>query len=398
MKRKLTWAAILIAAAAGLLVLVYTWRGVLIVPHLTALIRETVREHLGLDVSIGPVAGSLLADLEIRDLQTVTPAVEGPVSSLTLKRLGLRYSLMSLLQGFSGFVQAASLEVEGLRVSVDLGRGHDSPSENPIFAFLPPRLPALSIRDADVSIRADEFNLDLRGVRLETGKESPEGQPIQLQVAECSWSHPRIRPGSGSLAAHLRLTADAVHITEMLLNGEPLVEQAHLAFTPVAGRFPFAARLRVGGGHLELLGEFTDSVLQSTLTAKEIQLAPVADLFNLEGRGILSLDADVTLPFADPEGISGCLDLTVRGGSFRGVHDGRLRLDSALNDGWLRVSTLELNALRSHVAITGAAVRWSNVLTGRTGRRLGSGICKRVFHPPERTHPLRPICASSCPI
>ena len=69
--------------------------------------------------------------------------------------------------------------------------------------------------------------------------------------------------------------------------------------------------------------------------------------------------------------MSGRLDLTVRGGSFRGVHDGRLRLDSALNDGWLRVSTLELNALRSHVAITGAAVRWSNVLTGRTGRLLG---------------------------
>jgi len=114
---------------------------------------------------------------------------------------------------------------------------------------------------ADVSIRADEFNLDLRGIRLETGKESPEGQPIQLQVSECSWSHPRIRPGSGSLAAHLRLTADAVRIAELLL-------------------------------------------------------------------------------------------------------------DAALNDGWLRVNTLELNALRSHAIVTVAAVRWSDVLTGRTGRLL----------------------------
>jgi len=47
-----------------------------------------------------------------------------------------------------------------------------------------------------------------------------------------------------------------------------------------------------------------------------------------------------------------------------------LRLDAALNDGWLRVNTLELNALRSHAADTVAAVRWSDVLTGRTGRLL----------------------------
>jgi hypothetical protein len=43
LKRKPAWAAILIAAAAGMLVLVYTWH----VPHLTVLIRETVRQHRG---------------------------------------------------------------------------------------------------------------------------------------------------------------------------------------------------------------------------------------------------------------------------------------------------------------------------------------------------------------
>lgn len=116
MKRKPTWAAAIIAAAAGLLVLVYILRGVPITPHLTARVRETVREHLGLEISIGQVAGSLLADLEIRDVQTVTPAVEGPVSFLALKRLGLRYSLMSLRHGFAGFVQAASIDVEDRRI------------------------------------------------------------------------------------------------------------------------------------------------------------------------------------------------------------------------------------------------------------------------------------------
>jgi len=64
----------------------------------------------------------------------------------------------------------------------------------------------------------------------------------------------------------------------------------------------------------------------------------------------------------------------------------RLSLDAALNDGWLRANTLELYALRSHAAVTGTAVRWSDVLTGRTGRLLGELTAGRTVLQRLREH------------
>jgi autotransporter translocation and assembly factor TamB len=285
---------------------------------------------------------------------------------LELKRIGLRYSPVSLLQGFSAFVRAASLEVEGLRVDLDLiSRERSSPSGAPVSASFPPPLPALSIRDAEVSLRADEFHLDLRGIRLETGRESPEGRRVLLQVPEAGWSHPRIRPGRGSVSADLRLSPQVVRLDGLRLNGEPLVEQAHLDLNAGAGRFPFAARLGVGGGRLDLQGELADWILQANLNAQQIQLAPAADLLRLDGSGILSLDAAVSLPLANPEGMSGRLDLALRRGAFRGVQDADLRLKAALGGGWLRLDTLELQALRSRAVIAGAAAPWDDLLQAR---------------------------------
>ena len=307
-----------VAAVAGLLALAYAGRSVLITPHLTALIRETIRDQLGLDVSIGKVAGSLVADLEIDDVQTVGPAAEGPVRSLSWKRLRLRYSLMSLLEGLPRFIGDAGLDVEGLRLQVDLYREQAHPTEGPAVAYFPPTLPTLSIRDAEVGIRAADFNLTLGGLRLEAGKESPEGRPVQLHVSQGSWSHPRIRPGTGSISADLNLGAQVVSIDRLAIDGEPLVERGRIELHPAADRLPFAGRLRIGGGHLDVQGELTDSAVQANLNARDIQIAPAADVFKLEGRGLLSLDAAVALPFKNPEGMSGRLDLAIGHATFRG--------------------------------------------------------------------------------
>jgi autotransporter translocation and assembly factor TamB len=287
------------------------------------------------------------------------------VASLGLKRLGLRYSLMSLRHGFAGFIQTTSMDVDGLQVLLDISRGRGTPSAASDLPAFPPPLPALSIRDAEVRIRADEFNLDLSGIRLESGRESPDGRPVQLQVLEASWAHPRIRPGRGSVAADLRLSPQAVRLDGLRLNGEPLGEQAYLDLNRAAGRFPFAARLRIGGGRLDLQGQLAGSILQAELNAQEVQLAPAANLFGLDGSGILSLDAAISLPLANPEGMSGRLDLSLRSAAFRGLQGADLRLKAALGDGWLRLDTLELQALRSRAVLGGAAAPWDDLRKAR---------------------------------
>jgi translocation and assembly module TamB len=366
MKRTWIWGAVAVAAVAGLLALAYAGRGVLIAPYLSALIRETIRAQLGLDVSIGRVSGSLVADLEIDDVQTVGPPADGPVRSLSWKRLRLRYSLRSLLEGLPSFGGGAGLDLEGLRLQVDLSREPASSAPGPTFASFSPRLPTLSIRDAEVGIRAADFNLILDGLRLDAGKASPEGQPLHLYVAEGRWSHPRIRSGTGSISAELNLSAHAVRMDRLRINGEPLVEGLRLELPPASDRLPFAARLRIGGGHLDVQGELTDSSVQANLTAREIQIASAADWFKLDSRGLLSLDAAVSLPFETPADMSGRLDLAIGGAAFWGRHDLDLRLKAGLSHGRLGVETLDVSLLRSRGVVSDATVSWSEVLKGNT--------------------------------
>ncbi len=371
MKRKLTWAAAIVAVGCCLLAGVYVFRDVLIAPHLKAWMRETVREQLGLEVSIGRVGGSLLADLEIQDVQTIASDTAAPVSTLSLQHVRLRYSLGSLLKGISAFIQSARVDAEGLRLAVDLDRGDDSHRDGTATGHALPVLPELRIRDAEVSIRINQFHLDLKKIRLETGMPSPEGRPVHLQVSEGSWTHPLIRPGSGSIAADLRLTPDALRVDRLLLNGEPLIEQAYLAYSQGTDRFPFAARLRVDGGRLDLQGEATDADIHSNLKAQEIQLAAVADLFKLDVDGHLSMEAEVRLPLANPvKEMTGRLSLSLRNGSFRGMQKADLRASASLSDGWLRLETLELDVSHSHAVLTGAAARWNDLLEFSSGRLL----------------------------
>ena len=88
----------------------------------------------------------------------------------------------------SAFIQSARIDAEGLRLAVDLDRGDDSPRDGAATGHALPVLPELRIRDAEVSIRIDQFHLGLKKIRLETGMPSPEGRPVHLQVSEGSWT------------------------------------------------------------------------------------------------------------------------------------------------------------------------------------------------------------------
>ena len=104
MNAKAKWILACVGIVAGMLASAYALRDALIAPRIAALIQTALGRELGLDVAIGRLGGSLLADIEVEDLRTVTPGTRGPLSSLAAKRLHIRYSISDLLAGPGGFV------------------------------------------------------------------------------------------------------------------------------------------------------------------------------------------------------------------------------------------------------------------------------------------------------
>lgn len=205
---------ILAALAAALLASAYAGRHRLVAPRLEALIRELVREQTGVEISIGTVAGSYLHDLEIRDVQTLHPSPTGPVSALAAKRIHLRYRLPALLRGLNEFIAAAAVEVEALRLEIDLDQWEPAgpaATDNRLPTALPAVLPVLRLRDTTLALSAEGYRVRCEGGSLETSAAPDRRITLNLSIPRMVASR---RPHSASeaepiLAGELHIRADA---------------------------------------------------------------------------------------------------------------------------------------------------------------------------------------------
>ncbi|MFO7709463.1 MAG: translocation/assembly module TamB domain-containing protein [Desulfobacterales bacterium] len=192
MKRLLTWAAIAVALAAGLLAAAYAGRDRLFAARLEALIRETLREETGLEISIGSVSGSYLRDLEIREIRTLRPSPAGPIARLAAQRIRLRYSLPALVGGLNEFISATTVDAESLYLDIDLDQweaaGRPAPAGSDAGAGLPAALPALRLHEATIVLRSQDVRVRCEGGSLEVLPAA--GQRITLAL-----SVPRIEAG-----------------------------------------------------------------------------------------------------------------------------------------------------------------------------------------------------------
>ena len=224
MKRRLTWAAILTVLAAGLLAAAWAGRDRLLAPPLEALIRALLRQEAGLEVAIDSLSGSYFRDVEIRGLKTVRPAPAGPVSTLAVRRIHLRYRLPALLRGVDHFLATAFIAVESPHVEMDLDRVEaPAPAADAgRRAALPAVLPGLQISDGElvltsepVRVRGEDLclrssttaggsrlKIDLTAGRLEATRRRQPGavfEPVlagRLQIsAQAPWP-----PPAGALA------------------------------------------------------------------------------------------------------------------------------------------------------------------------------------------------------
>jgi autotransporter translocation and assembly factor TamB len=368
--------AIALGVVICLLAAAFLLRGRLIAPRLIPLIQETLSRCLGVEVTIGHLGGSLLADIEIGDLQTPQPGLAGPLSVLAVKRLSIRYSAFALLEGLSGFIDGMRVEAEGLRVELDLDRGGPSASESRPALFLPAALPAVRVRDADVALRWGELRTRFDGITLNVEKDPAGARRVRLAVADWSWSHPLLAAERTTVAAQLALTPEWLAIQELSIGGGRVLAHGRLGLAGAAERVPFEAQLRFGAGRLSLAGDFDGSALNAGLKADQVELEPIAALLRLSFSGRLSTDLDLSVPFDRPEAASGRLTLAVLNAKIQGIELANASVAASAADGQVRVSALEAASSRSRLSVAEAAAplrllldgAWGNLLQELSGR------------------------------
>jgi hypothetical protein len=317
-------------------------------------------------VAIGRLGGSLAADIEIEDLQTLAPGTRGPVASLAAKRLHIRYSPLALLKGLAGFVDTMRIEAEGLQADLDLGCGASSPEVSP-SAFFPLMLPAVQARDAAIALRWGGLRTHFDGITLNVEKDSAEARRMHLTVADWSWFHPRLATGRTTVAAQLALIPDSIAIQNLSLGGEQVT--AHGRFGRVGPNDPFAfeAQLNLASGRLSLAGDFSSALLNAKLKADQVELGPIAALFLQPISGLLSTEVDLSVPFDRPDAATGQLALAVLNAKIQGIDLTKAGGEATVADGWVRVTAIEAASRRSRLSVSAAAAPLRQFLDGSWG-------------------------------
>ncbi|MBW1981486.1 MAG: translocation/assembly module TamB domain-containing protein [Deltaproteobacteria bacterium] len=352
-----------------MLTLLYVFRGVLIEPHLKALLERTIAANLGLQVSIGDLSGSYLSNVELRNVATVAQTGKGPVSSLEWQRLKLSYHLVDLVQGFSCFLATASIELEGASVAIDLqkhaNRGKSELSSSKLF--LPAALPTVRIHNSFLRIAGKDFSTSFAGISLTTGQQAPDTTLIKLRIAQWSWKQPNLRPGSTELRAEMRYSRGQFTINYFDLGGQQVVESATVDLTGLPALLPFQARLHLARGQLQTSGRLAGDMVHIRLQGDGIVLSQISALLAAPippFGGRLALAGQLTLPLDNLARVHGRMSILLKAGKIKQLPIDQLAFHLEAEKGMLLLKDLILATGANQLAISSASLPTAAVFRG----------------------------------
>jgi len=367
-KRVLTWTSAILLLIAFLLLTLYLFRGTVIAPRLAAFLAETVETRFGIRLRIGEISGSYTGNLTLTDVATLHPSETGPLVSIDVKRLHLSYSLASLSGGVKAFLAGTTIQLEGAALDVDLTRGSKSAKSNePRFVPTPASLPRIRIRDTTVRILGSGYEMDFKGVALETRRRDGAAVALTLEVPECRWKYPPLKEGATSIAAEMIYGPKALTLTRLDLGKGGLSAQGQLGLGGEGKAFPFSVHLHLAGGRAEAEGVLKEDTLNVHLKTEHLELSPLCTLFHIPGgevRGALDLKADLELPWGRFQDLATDLELRIADGAFRGARIEHIHLRAGVHQGTLRVDTLDFLSGGTQLSLRDAAVPFQVIREG----------------------------------
>jgi len=329
--RRRRWPRVLLRSLAillGLGGLLYLARARLVAP----IVLEVAGRALGGELTVREVHGDWFSSLRLEGLdfrhEGDAPAPT-PLVRLSGARLEARYSLWGRLRGDLDWVEAVTLQAEGLACDWTALAPADAAEEEDAdrsgASFEPPdatgRLPEIDLRVARAELRfSPTAELELTGLRAHG---STDGS-LELAIEPPSWN--------GSVPPAL---AEGVNATARLGDGRLEVERIELA-PELALRGLLAERdaalgwrigveLELAGGQVALTAALGGE-RSAHVEARDVDLARLADLArssaeetSVDLAGELDAEGDVSLDPREPTGWTARLELEARGLQSRGL-------------------------------------------------------------------------------
>jgi translocation and assembly module TamB len=378
MKRFALWTSVLILVVVALLGTVYALRGTLLAPHLERFLVATAESQFGIQLSVGHIGGSYFTSFEITGVETVAPSATGPLVSVDLRHARIEYAPLSLLSGVDAFLARTAIEIEGVKLHLDLSRQTQALSEEPqgpTPIVLPGSLPRIRFRDSTIAVRGAGYQAAFDGVQLETGVAPNAPTPVRLRVANLRWDHPNLRRGETSLTADLGYSNEALVVERVTLGETRVVEAARVTLAGLPDTVSFASTLRAFGGSAELDGTLQGSVVQARWNIESLSLDEVFSLVVVPGitlHGRLETSGTLRFDAKQPADLHGQFTLVFEEGSFRGIGAERLALRAAAAAGALRVEELTLHAGKNALALRDVTAPANLVFAGDVDRLIGA--------------------------
>lgn len=329
-------------------VLLYVTRGFVLHP-LLARGAGAAGPWLGLELSVGRVRGDWWNTLELEDVRAVATDEDAPLRALAWRRLAVRLAARELLRGNLAGVRGVALE--GLRLEVDATRGAepdpDAPAEWPA---LPDALPAVELRDAEVTVRLAQGRLDVRGAELDVAPGDAGAEPgdvVEGRVGNLAWEPAAGVPLELGLGLRARYAAGRIHL-ERLDAGPVHVEEGSTVDLGglAARRVAWDVSLRALGGSLRTDGELADDRLVARLDGEGFDAGRVAFWWpELEAEqlgGTVALAGEVALALAGDAGPTASARVDWTRPTWRGREADTVAAEAELEGADLRVPSLEL--------------------------------------------------------
>jgi len=343
------WGAAILLAAAGLLLGVYLLRGVLLYPYLKTAAIEVFQSDLDLHLALGDIGGSLLADLELTDLQisTIEPA-DTPLKA-TIAAIRFRYRLIDLLKGIDTFIGGLIIEIDRPAIFIDLSRPSSAalPGDaRETFGGWPEILPRVSIHEGQLDLKGDGYGSRFNGIMLSSltggGK---DGNAFKIEVRDWGWQLPPLRDRQVEARARVDVAPSGrLVVHQLALNRTVVVEEGQVDLSQLPRRLTFNAQIPSENGGLVVDGRHDDETLWLKVAGDDVDLAiieHVLDIPELDLAGHVAIEADIQLPYAHPELLRGRMGVRAGVGQWQKLAWNHGAFQAHAEEGVLTVSQAE---------------------------------------------------------
>jgi len=363
------WGVWLVVIVLTLLAGLYLLRSMLIAPHLVTFLEHAIASNLGLQVSIGHLGGTYFSNVEIKNVTTVKRSTEGPVVFLKLRRLKLKYHPLDLLKGLPTFLAGSNMELDGVSLELNLSKTADTANNNELLAgeLLLQQLPKITVSDSYIRIHGRGYETSLQGISLTARHQGSTTSRIRFQIAEWSWSHPKLDNGSVDLDADFLYADGRLIFTHLSVGKHSLIKSATIDLKDLPEKMSFEARLNLAGGQIETNGRLEKTQIQVQMAGNDIDLSRISGLLasNVPPfSGIFSVRGKLNLSLTTLSEMEANLEIQVAGGALNNETIDRFAIKLTADKGYIRISDLAVVSRENRVVIHQASVPAAPILAG----------------------------------